>query len=346
MKLFVIILSLLFLISGCSDVSKCDKPSSNIPKVLDETDEKFVAEPENSEDIEQNLKYLYISGIAIDGYVSGATVKIAGKELQTDSQGRWTLKYDESEATTLGEVSISGGIDISTGEMFEGELKVFISEDDVSKDGEELKPVPATPLTTIVTAMISTGLNESEAEQKLADSLGFSPEIFSQDPVAILKTGSPEKKLEAAKAIKKALIIQKFAESMTKTITGESSGEDAKLSAFDSVMNAVAKKIVDGKNDTKNSFDSIMNDTDSIAEETVKQLEDKLESGELQLEEINLTKTTTKLKAIGEVAKAVTTMLNMIDEMKLASGHEHTTDMLLESTSKACEIITLKVEEK
>jgi len=352
MKQVFVAIYLLLSISGCSNTEECDPSVTSSINVDEEVNQIIVIDDNKSEEnisskpIEQEvaktLKSYYISGVAIDGYVSGATVKVGGKEIITDENGNWFLEYKEDENLSIGEVSISGGTDTATGEAYEGELKVFIEAKDIGTDKNSSVSIPATPLTTLVSAMIINGDSKEKAERQLATALDLSPNIFSQDPVAILKTGTQEEKLESAKAIKKSLVIQKMAESLSQTIMGDSNNSQYKLTAFSSVISAVATKLSDGNS----SFDSIMQDTDSIAEVTAQKIEIKMQNNEFDLD-INLSETTQKLKAVGEITQSITLMFNSIDVNKLANGGDsHSIDLLLESTAKACEIASLKIEAK
>ncbi|EJF06810.1 hypothetical protein ThvES_00011060 [Thiovulum sp. ES] len=354
-KLFLIITILL--LSSCSEDEK-NNQSSEPPKEIEEnieetpeTEDEVIEEIEEEEEVTEIpqdpieeeqiiveeiipvIKSLYLSGVAIDGYLSKSKVSVGNKKVETNSSGGWIIEFTENEDIET-EVSISGGIDTATGEKFEGVLKAPVSKDDLADENETKEPMPVTPLTTVVSAMVKSGKSKEEAQNQLAKSLGVDPATLSKDPIKTLESGTEEERKEAAKAIKKALVVQKFAESMTKSITGDGSSEES-LSTFDSIVSAVANKL---SSSDEVDFDEVMEDTDSIAEESVKLLSENSEV------EIDVEEATQKLKAVGEITKTITIMINSIDEEKLASGEDTTT--VLESTSKATEIATQKLEER
>jgi hypothetical protein len=353
MKKIFLIISIL-LLSSCSEDEKKNpnsEPSKEVEENIEETPKTEIeeeAEEEEITEIHQDpieeeeiiieeiipvIKSLYLSGVAIDGYLDTAKVSVGNKKVETNSSGGWTIEFTENEDIEV-EVSISGGIDTATGEKFEGVLKAPVSKDDLADENETKEPMPVTPLTTVVSAMVKSGKSKEDAQNQLAKSLGVDPATLSKDPIKTLESGTEEERKEAAKAIKKALVVQKFAESMTKSISGDGSSEES-LSTFDSIVSAVANKL---SSSDEVDFDEVMEDTDSIAEESVKLLSENSEV------EIDVEEATQKLKAVGEITKTITMMINSIDEDKLASGEE--TKTVLESTSKATEIATQKLEER
>jgi|GEM_PF-6639411 len=89
----------------------------------------------NSTDINitQILKSLYLSGVAVDGELKGATVQISDKNISTNINGEWNISLCDltnnlitSDGNFTGTtIIVSGGIDSGTGEAFEGELRAF-----------------------------------------------------------------------------------------------------------------------------------------------------------------------------------------------------------------------------
>ncbi len=319
-----------------------DTPDTNLSQD-NETDDI------NETDIATQLKRLYLSGVAIDGEVQGASVKVGDKNTTTDSSGNWKIGFIEGqEEFSTGEVAIRGGIDKATGEAFEGELKAYVDSDDMGDENDTSKSKPVTPLTTVVNAMVKTGLDKNSAKEKLAKSLGLPPAVLDANPIAMLKSGTAEERAVAAKAVKKALVVQKFTESMTKSISKSDSSEDDKLSAFDSVISAVAQQVSeapDEDNGTEN-FDDVFANPEVIAQKTVESMKKKKADNNQTVDDSEFASLTEKLKVAGEVTKSVVVLINSIDEKKLAESDADSVDSVLEVTSKATEIATMKVEEK
>lgn len=230
------------------------------------------------ENVTQTLKTLYLRGVAVDGEVQGATVSLGDKSVYTGESGEWEIQYSEDEIDfVLGEVIISGGTDVSTGEAFEGELRAYVNSDDIIVDnitGD--KTIAVTPLTTIINAMVKTGLEEGVAEEKLANTLGIEKEILDKNPIELLKSGSQEEKIFASKSIKKALLVQKFSESMMKSISSSDAQDSEKFDNFDAIISAIAKKVIEANNSTEiNSssvFDSIFDSKDSLIESSANEI--------------------------------------------------------------------------
>ncbi len=280
---------------------------------------KYIKNSTSDNNTTQILKSLYLSGVAVDGEISGANVNVLGKKATTDSKGKWQIEVKENEINSNVQISVSGGIDQSTGEIFEGELKAVAKNDSFSTDQNDTNSsVPVTPLSTLVSAMVNSGSSLEDAKNNLAKSLGFDADIFDKNPVELLETGSEEDRKKGAEAIKTALMIQKMAETMTKSIsTDESQNNDI----FSKIMSGIASTIAES-NGTLN-IDEVLKNSDKIAENSV---------SDPKMQE--------KLKIAGASAQSIVSMINEIDTNELSKGN-----ISLETVSKATEIATSKIEQ-
>ena len=259
-----------------------------------------------------------MKGVAIDGYVSGATVTLKNSSgailatTKTLSNGDWSFSGVVIPAGAI--VEVSGGTDISTGEVFEGVLKA-----PASTDGSE---VVTTPLTTLVTALVQSGKSVNDAKSAVSNQLGIDIATLDSDPIEVLKTGTTAQKAKAAIALKKALVIQKTAETLSKSI----GGSDA---AFAAVMKSVAEKLNDGTN-----FDTVMNNTSAIVD---------IVKNDSTLS--NIGNISEKLDAAKKSAQSVATMTLQMNTDDLTVGGANITD-ILEKKSKAMEVITSQIEKQ
>lgn len=132
-----------------------------------------------------------ITGVAVDGYLQGATVFLdinrngiadAGEpSTTTDLSGRYALDYSGVTGSITGlPVVVTGGVDSDTGFAFAGKLAAPI------ESARQAQVV--TPLTTLVDAMVAQGLTAdvTTAKQKVATALGLTVEQLSTDPVAAI----------------------------------------------------------------------------------------------------------------------------------------------------------------
>jgi len=132
-----------------------------------------------------------LGGIAVDGYLQGATVFLdlnrnntldAGEpSTTTDASGRYTLDYSTVTGGITGlPVVITGGIDSDTGFAFTGKLS---APADTATSAQVV-----TPLTTLVDALIAQGLasNATAAKQMVASALGLTVDQLATDPVAAI----------------------------------------------------------------------------------------------------------------------------------------------------------------
>jgi len=132
-----------------------------------------------------------LSGVAVDGYLQGATVFLdtnrngvldAGEpSTVTDLNGRYALDYSGVTGAIIGlPVVVTGGVDSDTGFAFAGKLSAPV---DSAKQAQVV-----TPLTTLVDAMVAQGLaaDVASAKQKVASALGLTVDQLSTDPVAAI----------------------------------------------------------------------------------------------------------------------------------------------------------------
>jgi hypothetical protein len=132
-----------------------------------------------------------ISGVAVDGYLQGASVFLdmnrngaldAGEpSTTTDLSGRYTLDYSGVNGPITGlPVVVTGGVDSDTGFAFSGKLAAPV------ESARQAQVV--TPLTTMVDAMVAQGLasDVASAKQKVATALGLTVDQLSTDPVAAI----------------------------------------------------------------------------------------------------------------------------------------------------------------
>ncbi len=133
-----------------------------------------------------------IKGMAIDGYISGATVYLdlnnngardTGEPLSsTDSKGGFTLTVDPSAAgLATARLRIRGGTDTATNKAFTSSMSAVFGE--VSKSS-----FMVTPLTTVLDAMVraDSATTMAQAREHLAKVIGASnPVVFDVDPVLL-----------------------------------------------------------------------------------------------------------------------------------------------------------------
>ena len=132
-----------------------------------------------------------LSGIAVDGYLQGASVFLdvnqngaqdAGEpSSSTDLNGRFVLDYSALTVPVSGlSVVVNGGVDSDTGFAFEGNLTASV------ESASQAQVV--TPLTTLVDAMVANNLANDvpSAKQQVARALGLTVAQLSIDPVAAI----------------------------------------------------------------------------------------------------------------------------------------------------------------
>ncbi len=170
-----------------------------------------------------------VSGNVVDGYIKNASVTFGGQEVTTDENGKYTFTF--ATAPEAGALVASGGIDIDTGEVFEGVLKAPIASG--------VTTAAITPLTTLVQSAVDSGKTLAQAKTNIAVQLGIDEDTLVADPIAQLSTGDATAKAAAAVAIKQALKIQKTVE-----LYAKAAGGDVNANSVD-IMKAVATSLVD-----------------------------------------------------------------------------------------------------
>ena len=132
-----------------------------------------------------------LNGVAIDGYLQGATVFLDRNgngtldsdepSTVTDSSGRYSLNTSGLGSALTGvKVLVSGGVDTDTGYAFAGRLSARIED---AQSGQVV-----TPLTTLVDAMVEQGLaaDAALARTQIATVLGLSASDLTLDPMSVL----------------------------------------------------------------------------------------------------------------------------------------------------------------
>jgi len=262
-----------------------------------------------------------INGVAIDGYLDGATVTYNGISVKTNSEGEWSISYDKTNSINDKVVSITGGTDTATGEEYEGILKAPVNE--------YTKEIIVTPLTTIISSLVESGSSAEEATQKVSLQLNIPVNILQADPIKILQTGTVSEKEDAAKAIKKALVIQKTVESLAKSVAHTDS--DTMNKVMQIMIDTVAQSMDGGQ-----SFDEVMSDTISIAASAAVDIQKD--------ESIEIANVSEKLAAGAVIAKSVVELVEAIDTQELVNATD--VDAMVMSKSKAVEVATTVIEDR
>lgn len=132
-----------------------------------------------------------LSGLAVDGYVQGATVFLdvnkngtldnGEPSTTTDANGKYALDYSSISTSVTGlPIVVTGGIDTDTGTAFTGLLS---ARADKVSSGQVVSP-----LTTLIDAAVAQGLapDVETAKSMIASGLGLSVAQLTSDPVAAI----------------------------------------------------------------------------------------------------------------------------------------------------------------
>lgn len=133
-----------------------------------------------------------LTGLAVDGYLQGATVFLdmnrngvqdSGEPMTaTDLNGRYTLDLAAiTQATATGlPIVVTGGVDSDTGLAFTGKLSAPVESANQAQ--------VVTPLTTLVDAMVANNYaaDVAAAKQKVATALGLTVDQLATDPIAAI----------------------------------------------------------------------------------------------------------------------------------------------------------------
>jgi len=259
-----------------------------------------------------------LEGVAIDGYIDEALVTMNGYATLTYSDGTWGLPKEAYKKGAQNIVEVVGGIDISTGEKYEGFLKAVVTDDG------SIRVVNL--FSSLVVAMVQNGVPQALAEEKIAKQLGVTVESLNSDPITILRTGTPQQKREAGILLQQSLAIQKIAEIFSKSIVSENS-------VFSAVINSMSQRLYDGK-----SFGSVVSDIETLAKDLQSRLT-KMDINELTTIDPNMG---TKLLSASRAAQTIGTMITRFDP----STFENSDNIYatLRSKAKAIEIISNQLE--
>jgi hypothetical protein len=275
-----------------------------------------------------------LDGVAIDGYVSGATVCLdinsngvcESTELTTQTLADGTFSFP---GVAEGEYNIivSGGTDTATGEPFEGVMSA------ISSASGNVNTV-VTPLSSLVASLVKTGLSKAAAQKKVADQLNISEETLTSDPIATLNstTATAAQKDNAAKAIKQALVIQKTAEIFAKSVSNGNSATSNAVMA--SVMKAIAASMNSGK-----TFEQVMANTNDIATT----VGNDLSANTSVTTDTNFS---AKLTASAVSAQSVADIVGSMNTADLITAASADVTKVLEAKSKAIEVVTSAIEKK
>jgi hypothetical protein len=158
--------------------------------------------------------------VATNGHLSGATVTCDADKSTTTTDENGGFKF---LLGCKGAITVTGGINMDTGEEFSGELKA---------------PLGATAVNSLTTMMVVGGLTEAEVK----DSLGLpsSINLLTTDPAGESGTGYSNSELFA-----KAKTVQQLFQTTMDTIATTSSvtDADAKKLIYAEAASALGKKI-------------------------------------------------------------------------------------------------------
>jgi VCBS repeat-containing protein len=291
-----------------------------------------------------------VTGRIIDGYVKNARLKIAalvednsratfvnGKkvshETTTDENGNFTTFISMKSETVL--IEAEGGVDLATGENFEGTLKAHIINDPTNSDATTQH---LTPLTTLISNTIDENASIAEvtvAKSNIAASLDLNSSDMDSDPIAMLDDNSSS--AQGAKIIKKALLIQKTVEGFAKALNEPDANEVAynTLGEKLNVAKNLGRRLARTTND--DPLLSLLDDLDTLKQTML----DKLEAKALAANSaIDLDILERKLEASTEAIRTISTLAQELPEASLLSAKE------LQTQAKALEVATSVLEEK
>jgi len=161
-----------------------------------------------------------LSGVATNGHLSGATVTCDADKSTTTTDENGAFSFTRG---CKGTITVTGGINMDTGEEFSGELKA---------------PLGATAVNSLTTMMVVGGLTEAEVK----DSLGIpsSVNLLTTDPAGESGTGYSNSDLFA-----KAKTVQQLFQTTMDTIATTSSvtDADAKKVIYAEAASALGKQI-------------------------------------------------------------------------------------------------------
>ena len=255
------------------------------------------------------------SGTVVDGYIKGASVKLGSLTATTDANGRWQITTTKDLSKEI--VVAKDGIDVDTGEKFEGILKAPLID----------KQVVISPITTVIAKLVEKGEKPEVAVEKVANVIGVEPDlIIKKDPIKELPTNP-----EAAKVVKTALTIQKAAEITTKAVAGDVDEEK-----FDQVVEVIAQDLVeDGNIEAEKIATEIAPEKAEVVAKVVQKVVEEVQ----QIDETKLAQN------IEKTAKAIEVVTSAIEDAakKIATTHDAQSQEIInqeiEKTIKAVDLL-------
>ena len=188
-----------------------------------------------------------LSGVATNGHLDGATVTCdaEGSTTKTDANGAFTFPTG-----CVGTITVSGGINVDTGEEFLGELKA---------------PSGATAVNSLTTMMVAGGLTEDQVKTSLG--IPSSVNLLTTDPGGETGTGYSNSEL-----FSKAKTVQQLFQTTMDSVaaTANVTDSDAKKAIYQTAVNSLAgeikkapgtKLINSGNTDATRVEDSTVSDT-------------------------------------------------------------------------------------
>ncbi|EJF07254.1 hypothetical protein ThvES_00006440 [Thiovulum sp. ES] len=216
------IITILTAFSGCISPDDCETETEIVYVEVNNT-----IEINTTIEIEKTSNYLH--GIAIDGYLQGATVQIGSYETETDENGTWNLNIP-SDINLSGEIiQIYGGIDSDTGDEFEGVLKTPFENFDTE--------IISTPLSTLVSSLVRENVPVETAYQKVGEIVGIDPKNLRKNHFELLD----ENISDGLEIAKNALLLQKGVEIVSENLNGDSFD-------FELLQKGIAKAILSDEN--------------------------------------------------------------------------------------------------
>ena len=259
------------------------------------------------------------SGVAVDGYISGATACIdlnsngscdsSEPTAPTASDGTFSFTDVEVQKDTYYPIIISGGVDTATGKAFTGELKNIIDSKTITPS-TNLNVTPLTDLvaTSFMASPTKTTATLTQAKTDVATSLSLSEADVNSDPMKDKKLFAKTQEVQQLKellltASKKATSTTDT-QSLTKNITlaivksmqesGKTLDTTKAISSLESIDNAIVipnneKEFIQKQTqEVKSSLQKMVNDDtiDTTALATQQSnLEDKVEVASNNLKE-------------------------------------------------------------
>jgi len=299
----------------------------------------------------QLIPYIEISGNIVDGYIKDARLKISSLDtgkilpfvtapttlnaitsLQSKENGGYKV-YINSNSSSAYVIRTVGGDDKSSGEIFEGILKGVVANLGCSEVNSAVRHI--SPISSIVTKIFSDAQKATKSlrtvntllddtEKRVALLFGVDKGALISDPIELLQSNAVEDKNNAAKLLRGALIVEKVAEAIAKSVT-DASNVNSIQKSIEIAMDGVAKSL----GNTTTDFNSTMLDITTLIDNSVLGFSNQ--------------KSKEKLDSVKDILMSTTQFVLNIDEEKYKSA-----DALnqIEITQKAIELVTSKIEQK